>query len=240
VGGLDDDDDDAGALEIECTGSYVGDQLVEPLRLADNVDDYDERIAALALTNARYYVPVVGDGHCGPTALAVQMTECQTTMKGTSAVPAFMRSSIEQAMLEVKNHSSLAPLITPLVLQDNETIPDWPLTKDGRVDLATILFRRARMHAAVDCMSVTMDDVEWCGSLDFKAAALRCERPVYVARPWGAIEIHSHKRDVAVLNMYLSGSMIIPPTALVIFMTTDRNHYEALALIPKPIPQPQE
>jgi hypothetical protein len=186
---------------------------------------------ALALNNARYHHPIVGDGHCAPSALGVQMPECQGTMKGTVAVTAFMRATMQQGMLDRENHSSLLPLITDTVLLDGETIPNSELTAQGRLDLATILVRRARMHEMVDCAQATMDAVEWCGSLDFKAAALRSKRLVYVARPWGAIEIHSPQRNVPVLNYYLSGSMIIPPTALVVFMTTDRCHYEALALV---------
>jgi hypothetical protein len=206
--------------------------LVEPSPLRLNVGDYYEKIKMLASINARYHHAVVGDGHCAPSALGVQMPQCQGTMQGTAAVAAFMRLSMQQAMLDVDNHRSLLPLITEMVLQDDETLDEIEdLTKQGRADLATILFRRARMHSTVDCGQLTMDEVEWCGSLDFKAAALRCERPVYVARPWGAIEIHSPKRDVHVLTLELSGSMIIPPTALVVFMDTERCHYEALALV---------
>jgi hypothetical protein len=195
-----------------------------------NVANYTKLLTTLAKNSSRQVFNVLGDGHCGATAAGCQVCDEKGEFPDSAvAAAALMRRKMQQGILAVDNHSSLESLITHLMILPNETIPCSSMPPSDRAAaLAVILKRRGKMHADLDCAKTTMDEKTWCGSLDFKAAALICRMPVYIVCPWGAIEIHSPERDVKVVTQELGVGSIIPRRALVVFLTTARDHYGAL------------
>jgi hypothetical protein len=210
--------------------SYYRGKLLSTTKSLANVPDYAKLLRTVATNNKRKHYSILGNGHCGATALGVQIRDCDGFLSHSGVAAAtLMRGGMSEAMCEVDNYGSLEPLITELMIVPGETIPSSTMKKKVRAAaLAVILERRAQMHADVNCSATTMDEATWCGSLDFKAAALRFGVLVYVATPWGAVEIHSPERNVKVVTEHLSTSTVIPSKALVVFLTTDRDHYEAL------------
>jgi hypothetical protein len=103
---------------------------------------------------------------------------------------------------------------------------------------AIILRRRAKMHLELaTTMKTTMVLAEWCGDLDFKAAALHYVKTIYLVLPWGAVQIFAPHRGNAPhrgdpQTLLLSPNLQIPVDALVCVLTSSRDHYEPLVKRP--------
>ncbi|KAJ1447329.1 hypothetical protein M885DRAFT_576168 [Pelagophyceae sp. CCMP2097] len=159
--------------------------------------------------------------------------------KEVEAVGASVREAIARAVGDPLNFDELANYVTDAMVGAGETHPNKITDTAARsAAFAIILRRRAKMHLELaTTMKPTMVLAEWCGDLDFKAAALHYGKTIYLVLPWGAVQIFAphrgnapHRGDPPTL--FLSPDLQIPVDAPVCVLTPSRDHYGPLVKRP--------
>jgi len=199
-------------------------------RSLSNVGDYDDRICAICATNSRVLLSVPADGHCAAYAIGTGLEK---------ATAQSVREAIARAVGDPLNFDELANYVTDAMVGAGETHPNKITDTAARsAAFAIILRRRAKMHLELaTTMKTTMVLAEWCGDLDFKAAALHYVKTIYLVLPWGAVQIFAPHRGNAPhrgdpQTLLLSPDLQIPVDALVCVLTSSRDHYEPLVKRP--------
>ncbi|KAJ1447147.1 hypothetical protein M885DRAFT_603084 [Pelagophyceae sp. CCMP2097] len=189
-----------------------------------NIDDYLDRIYGICALNSRARFPVPGDGHCAAHAIGAGLEN--TTARS-------VREAIAHAVADPLDSDELGNYVTDAMIGADETHPNKIENTAARsAAVAIILRRRAKMHCELaTTMKTTMVLAEWCGDLDFKAAALPYVKAIYLSLPWGAVQIFApHRGNPQTLP--LSPDLQIPVDALVCVLTPGRDHCESLVKPP--------